>query len=58
MRRQRRNPGMDAALSACILASCPMKVADDKLRSFLGIASINFQQSKERLAIIDTPLQG
>jgi 3',5'-cyclic AMP phosphodiesterase CpdA len=36
----------------------PMKVADDKLRSFLGIASINFQQGKERLAIIDTPLQG
>jgi hypothetical protein len=36
----------------------PMKVADDKLRSFLGIASINFVQGKERLAIIDTPLQG
>jgi 3',5'-cyclic AMP phosphodiesterase CpdA len=36
----------------------PMKVADDKLRSFLGIASINFQQGKERLAIIDTPLAG
>jgi 3',5'-cyclic AMP phosphodiesterase CpdA len=35
----------------------PMKVADDKLRSMLGIASINFQQGKERLAIIDTPLQ-
>jgi hypothetical protein len=34
-----------------------MKVADDKLRSMLGIASINFQQGKERLAIIDTPLQ-
>jgi hypothetical protein len=24
----------------------------------LGIASINFVQGKERLAIIDTPLQG
>jgi len=36
----------------------PMKVADDKLRSFLGTASINFQQGKQRLAIIDTPLQG
>jgi 3',5'-cyclic AMP phosphodiesterase CpdA len=36
----------------------PMKVADDKLRSLLGIASINFRQGKERLAIIDTPLQG
>jgi 3',5'-cyclic AMP phosphodiesterase CpdA len=36
----------------------PMKVADDKLRSFLGIASINVQHGKERLAIIDTPLQG
>jgi 3',5'-cyclic AMP phosphodiesterase CpdA len=36
----------------------PMKVADDKLRSVLGVASINFVQGKERLAIIDTPLQG
>jgi 3',5'-cyclic AMP phosphodiesterase CpdA len=36
----------------------PMKVADDKLRSMLGIATINFVQGKERLAIIDTPLQG
>jgi hypothetical protein len=35
-----------------------MKVADDKLRSVLGVASINFVQGKERLAIIDTPLQG
>jgi 3',5'-cyclic AMP phosphodiesterase CpdA len=36
----------------------PMKVADDKLRTLLGTATINFQQGKERLAIIDTPLQG
>jgi 3',5'-cyclic AMP phosphodiesterase CpdA len=36
----------------------PLKVADDKLRSLLGIANISFQQGKERLAIIDTPLQG
>jgi len=36
----------------------PMKVADDKLRGFLGTTSINFVQGKERLAIIDTSLQG
>jgi 3',5'-cyclic AMP phosphodiesterase CpdA len=36
----------------------PMKVADDKLRSLLGIASINFKAGEQRLAIIDTPLQG
>jgi hypothetical protein len=36
----------------------PMKVPDDKLRSVLGVASINFVQGKERLAIIDTTLQG
>jgi 3',5'-cyclic AMP phosphodiesterase CpdA len=36
----------------------PMKVADDKLRSVLGVASVNFVHGKERLAIIDTPLQG
>jgi len=35
----------------------PLKVADDKLRTLLGTASIAFQQGKERLAIIDTPLQ-
>jgi hypothetical protein len=35
-----------------------MKVADDKLRSLLGIASINFKAGEQRLAIIDTPLQG
>jgi 3',5'-cyclic AMP phosphodiesterase CpdA len=36
----------------------PMKVADDKLRSVLGVASVNFVQGKERLAIVDSPLQG
>jgi hypothetical protein len=35
-----------------------MKVADDKLRSLLGIASITFKPGDERLAVIDTPLQG
>ncbi len=35
----------------------PMKVADDKLRTLLGTASITFRPSKERLAIIDSPLQ-
>jgi 3',5'-cyclic AMP phosphodiesterase CpdA len=36
----------------------PMKVEDAKLRSMLGVASVNFQQNEQRLAIIDTPLQG
>jgi len=36
----------------------PMKVDDDKLRSVLGIATINVVQGQQRLAIIDTPLQG
>jgi 3',5'-cyclic AMP phosphodiesterase CpdA len=36
----------------------PMKVADDKLRGLLGIASVTFKQGEARLAIIDTPLQG
>jgi 3',5'-cyclic AMP phosphodiesterase CpdA len=36
----------------------PMKVEDAKLRSMLGVASTNFKQGDERLAIIDTPLQG
>ena len=36
----------------------PMKVEDAKLRSMLGVASINFKQGDQRLAIIDTPLQG
>jgi hypothetical protein len=34
-----------------------MKVADDKLRSMLGIADITFQRAEQRLAIVDTPLQ-
>ncbi|ABE63451.1 metallophosphoesterase [Nitrobacter hamburgensis X14] len=36
----------------------PMKVADDKLRSLLGTASVIFKPGEQRLAIIDTPLQG
>jgi len=36
----------------------PMKVPDDKLRSLLGTASVTFKQGQQRLAIIDTPLQG
>ena len=36
----------------------PMKVPDDKLRSVLGIASVTFKRGDQRLAIIDTPLQG
>ncbi|WP_024508779.1 metallophosphoesterase [Bradyrhizobium sp. ARR65] len=36
----------------------PMKVEDSRLRSVLGIASVNFKQGDQRLAIIDTPLQG
>ncbi|MET4119384.1 3',5'-cyclic AMP phosphodiesterase CpdA [Bradyrhizobium sp. JR4.1] len=36
----------------------PMKVEDTKLRAMLGVASINFKQNEQRLAIIDTPLQG
>jgi 3',5'-cyclic AMP phosphodiesterase CpdA len=36
----------------------PMKVADDKLRSVLGTATITFKQGEQRLAIVDTPLAG
>jgi 3',5'-cyclic AMP phosphodiesterase CpdA len=36
----------------------PMKVDDNKLRSVLGIASINFMPGQQRLAIVDSPLQG
>jgi 3',5'-cyclic AMP phosphodiesterase CpdA len=35
----------------------PMKVADDKLRSLLGVTAINFKPGQQRLAIIDKPLQ-
>jgi 3',5'-cyclic AMP phosphodiesterase CpdA len=36
----------------------PMKVADDKLRGLLGVASVTFKQGEQRLAVIDQPLQG
>ena len=36
----------------------PMKVADDKLRTMLGVASVTFKRGDKSLAIIDTPLQG
>jgi 3',5'-cyclic AMP phosphodiesterase CpdA len=36
----------------------PMKVDDDKLRSVLGTANITFMPGQQRLAIVDTPLQG
>jgi len=36
----------------------PMKVEDARLRGLLGVASINFKQNTQPLAIIDTPLQG
>jgi 3',5'-cyclic AMP phosphodiesterase CpdA len=37
----------------------PMKVADDKLRSVLGIAEVTMRQGQDRLAtIVDTALQG
>jgi 3',5'-cyclic AMP phosphodiesterase CpdA len=35
----------------------PMKVDDDKLRTVLGIASVNFMPGQQRLAIVDTPLK-
>jgi 3',5'-cyclic AMP phosphodiesterase CpdA len=36
----------------------PMKVADDRLRSVLGISNVTFKPGQQRLAIVDTPLQG
>jgi 3',5'-cyclic AMP phosphodiesterase CpdA len=36
----------------------PMKVADEKLRSLLGIAEVTFKPGEQRLAVIDRPLQG
>ncbi len=36
----------------------PMKVPDDQLRKMLGIADVTFKQNEQRLAIVDTPLQG
>ena len=35
----------------------PMKVADDKLRSLLGVTDVTFKRGQQRLAIIDQPLQ-
>src|ERR1700751_2460647 len=36
----------------------PMKVPDDQLRKMLGIANVTFKQNEQRLAIVDSPLQG
>jgi hypothetical protein len=36
----------------------PMKVADDKLRSLLGITDVTFKRGQQRLAIVDQSLQG
>jgi len=36
----------------------PMKVADDKLRTLLGITDVTFRLGQQRLAIVDKPLQG
>ena len=35
----------------------PMKVPAEKLRSVLGLASVNYIQGKQALAIIDSPLE-
>jgi 3',5'-cyclic AMP phosphodiesterase CpdA len=35
----------------------PMKIAEDKLRTVLGVSEVTFQRGRERLAIVDTPLQ-
>ena len=35
-----------------------MKVADDRLRSVLGVTDVTFERGQQRLAIIDKPLQG
>jgi 3',5'-cyclic AMP phosphodiesterase CpdA len=35
----------------------PMKVADDKLRTLLGITDVTFKRGQQRLAIIDQPLK-
>jgi 3',5'-cyclic AMP phosphodiesterase CpdA len=36
----------------------PMKVPAEQLRGMLGVASVAYKQNQQRLAIIDTPLQG
>jgi 3',5'-cyclic AMP phosphodiesterase CpdA len=35
----------------------PMKIGEDKLRTVLGISAVTFKRGRERLAIVDTPLQ-
>jgi len=35
----------------------PLKVPDEKLRALLGISDINFVRGRQRLAIVDQPLQ-
>jgi hypothetical protein len=35
-----------------------MKVADDKLRSLLGVTDVTFKRGQQRLAIVDKPLRG
>jgi hypothetical protein len=35
-----------------------MKVPDDQLRKLLGTANVTLKQNEQRLAIIDSPLQG
>jgi 3',5'-cyclic AMP phosphodiesterase CpdA len=36
----------------------PLKVPDDKLRTVLGIANVTFKRGDQRLAIVDSSLQG
>jgi len=36
----------------------PLKVANDKLRSLLGVTNVTFKRGQQRLAVIDQPLQG
>jgi 3',5'-cyclic-AMP phosphodiesterase len=36
----------------------PMKVPDDRLRSVLGITSVDFVRGKHTLAVVDSPLDG
>jgi 3',5'-cyclic AMP phosphodiesterase CpdA len=35
----------------------PIKVADEKLRTLLGISNVTFKQGNQRLAVIDQPLK-
>jgi hypothetical protein len=34
-----------------------MKVADEKLRTLLGISNVTFKRGDQRLAVIDHPLK-